>query len=377
MVEHFNSTYLMQDRHSVPPPSFYKIKPYQSRTLLNIYPSQIPPSTVSSSTPSTQITAISEAVENTIPVAPPAKESENNFTQTSLTNTATTEALDIPVISPNISVASTSHASKPAAIDGEGFTVPAKYSTMSRSTTSMQAVPGAAASDGTSAVIPPQQTMLTYPDVAYMMLADVYRNIPSASSASADRSINQRRIALPMLSMEPSIPTTSINTSSVSSQPQLPSVQMFEPALPPATQTHSNISTFAASSIIDGHTLPSSSSPLPPPPAIAPVSSAYRIAEDYSKQRRDSSCSSETDNEQLQKQWTFISLPGINIRKRPRRKFEEIERNYACNWPGCTKAYGTLNHLNAHIHMQGHGEKRHPSEFKEMRKLWRERKKMK
>lgn len=72
--------------------------------------------------------------------------------------------------------------------------------------------------------------------------------------------------------------------------------------------------------------------------------------------------------------YSFISLPGNTIRKRPRRKFEEITRNYVCNWPDCTKAYGTLNHLNAHVTMQKHGPKRTPAEFKELRKIWRKQK---
>lgn len=58
-------------------------------------------------------------------------------------------------------------------------------------------------------------------------------------------------------------------------------------------------------------------------------------------------------------------------RKRPRRRFDEIERLYTCKWPGCQKSYGTLNHLNAHVAMQKHGSKRSPAEFKEMRKAWR------
>jgi hypothetical protein len=62
-----------------------------------------------------------------------------------------------------------------------------------------------------------------------------------------------------------------------------------------------------------------------------------------------------------QKVYSFVPLPGINTKKRPRRRYDEIERHYACNWPGCTKAYGTLNHLNAHVQMQKHGPKRHPS----------------
>jgi hypothetical protein len=40
--------------------------------------------------------------------------------------------------------------------------------------------------------------------------------------------------------------------------------------------------------------------------------------------------------------------------------FSQVERLYDCNYPGCTKAYGTLNHLNAHISMQKHGPKRLP-----------------
>lgn len=33
---------------------------------------------------------------------------------------------------------------------------------------------------------------------------------------------------------------------------------------------------------------------------------------------------------------------------------------YRCGWNGCEKAYGTLNHLNAHVTMQSHGAKRTP-----------------
>ena len=60
------------------------------------------------------------------------------------------------------------------------------------------------------------------------------------------------------------------------------------------------------------------------------------------------------------KTYSFVSLPGNTVRKRPRRRYDEIERLYACNFPGCTKAYGTLNHLNAHVTMQKHGSKRSP-----------------
>jgi len=75
------------------------------------------------------------------------------------------------------------------------------------------------------------------------------------------------------------------------------------------------------------------------------------------------------------KTYSFVSLPGNAVRKRPRRRYDEIERLYTCSWPDCSKAYGTLNHLNAHVSMQRHGQKRNPAEFKELRKQWRQQKK--
>jgi hypothetical protein len=58
--------------------------------------------------------------------------------------------------------------------------------------------------------------------------------------------------------------------------------------------------------------------------------------------------------------YSFVPIPGAQQHKRPRRRYEEIERMYKCGWQGCEKAYGTLNHLNAHVTMQGHGTKRTP-----------------
>ncbi|EFR05023.1 hypothetical protein MGYG_08027 [Nannizzia gypsea CBS 118893] len=73
--------------------------------------------------------------------------------------------------------------------------------------------------------------------------------------------------------------------------------------------------------------------------------------------------------------FSFVPIPGSQQHKRPRRRYEEIERMYKCGWNGCEKAYGTLNHLNAHVTMQSHGAKRSPDEFKEIRKEWKARKK--
>ena len=58
--------------------------------------------------------------------------------------------------------------------------------------------------------------------------------------------------------------------------------------------------------------------------------------------------------------YSFVPIPGAQQHKRPRRRYEEIERMYKCGHNGCEKAYGTLNHLNAHVTMQGHGQKRTP-----------------
>ncbi|KAI5799723.1 hypothetical protein FPQ18DRAFT_253348 [Pyronema domesticum] len=80
-------------------------------------------------------------------------------------------------------------------------------------------------------------------------------------------------------------------------------------------------------------------------------------------------------NHPLSQVYSFVPIPGATQNKRPRRRYEEIERMYKCGWNGCEKAYGTLNHLNAHVTMQGHGAKRTPDEFKEIRKEWKARKK--
>lgn len=61
--------------------------------------------------------------------------------------------------------------------------------------------------------------------------------------------------------------------------------------------------------------------------------------------------------------------------KRPRRRSDQIERYYNCSYQGCTKSYGTLNHLNAHVLLQNHGPRRKPNEFKEIKKITRDKRK--
>ena len=71
--------------------------------------------------------------------------------------------------------------------------------------------------------------------------------------------------------------------------------------------------------------------------------------------------SSDATSDRSPEELTFVPLGGPAAKKRPRRRFDEIERLYSCGWNGCDKSYGTLNHLNAHVAMQKHGEKRLPA----------------
>ncbi|KAG5647469.1 hypothetical protein DXG03_009400 [Asterophora parasitica] len=103
--------------------------------------------------------------------------------------------------------------------------------------------------------------------------------------------------------------------------------------------------------------------------SIAPFMSPTSPTFPYSK------CDSPDARDGNSKTYSFVALPGNTVKKRPRRRYDEIERLYQCAWPDCNKAYGTLNHLNAHVTMQKHGAKRSPNEFKELRKQWRKAKK--
>jgi hypothetical protein len=97
---------------------------------------------------------------------------------------------------------------------------------------------------------------------------------------------------------------------------------------------------------LDPHFLPldnntTSMANINPYPSIAP------------RRERQSSMSSSASSD-TNKVYSFVAIPGTNQKKRPRRRYDEIERLYHCNWQGCSKAYGTLNHLNAHVSMQKH-----------------------
>ena len=95
--------------------------------------------------------------------------------------------------------------------------------------------------------------------------------------------------------------------------------------------------------------------PVSAPPPSGPIPSPRTPVVDKTRRKRHSN-----EPATLSQVYSFIPIPGAQQHKRPRRRYEEIERMYKCGWQGCEKAYGTLNHLNAHVTMQAHGAKRTP-----------------
>jgi hypothetical protein len=115
----------------------------------------------------------------------------------------------------------------------------------------------------------------------------------------------------------------------------------------------------------------------PPSQSRSAVQPTYSLSHESSESespQRTPSPQQRMGDVQASKTYSFVSLPGNAVRKRPRRRYDEIERLYHCSWEGCTQSYGTLNHLNAHVVMQRHGKTRTPAEFKELRKQWRKSK---
>lgn len=98
--------------------------------------------------------------------------------------------------------------------------------------------------------------------------------------------------------------------------------------------------------------------------SVAPLSAGLPCSppRSISQHLQRSLSASQLANDPLdRKTYSFVALPGNTVKKRPRRRYDEIERLYLCSWPDCNKSYGTLNHLNAHVTMQKHGAKRSPN----------------
>ena len=57
------------------------------------------------------------------------------------------------------------------------------------------------------------------------------------------------------------------------------------------------------------------------------------------------------------------ALKDYKSSRRFRRRYNQIVRKYSCTTPGCTKSYGSLNHLNTHIVTKKHGYRKSKADF--------------
>ncbi|KAJ9077097.1 hypothetical protein DSO57_1019956 [Entomophthora muscae] len=64
-----------------------------------------------------------------------------------------------------------------------------------------------------------------------------------------------------------------------------------------------------------------------------------------------------------------FTLVNHEMLKRPRRRYHEVQRVFKCGHPSCTKSYGALNHLNAHIKNMDHGPRRRAKDFAKLARI--------
>ncbi|KAK9674844.1 hypothetical protein K7432_016843 [Basidiobolus ranarum] len=202
-------------------------------------------------------------------------------------------------------------------------------------------------------------------------------NLPKIGSDTSNHSPKRNEYSLAQsfssLTPRPSLPPLAETLSNIFTDGQRkPSLAYDTHNTDSILTTASNCYSLASPPLTAG--MPNSPSHMLPPIILRDQSPQELTAESpHPPTRYDESHSPDPNysQDEEKKVFSFVALPGINGKKRPRRKFDEIERLYRCNWQGCSKSYGTLNHLNAHVMMQKHGIKRLPNEFKEMRKHWK------
>lgn len=175
------------------------------------------------------------------------------------------------------------------------------------------------------------------------------------STSSGTSNNNNSKVSYTNMNSSP-IPTQMYHAS-MSQQPQPPQQQ-------PLIQTKSNNEmdsnslTFYQRSVVDIYQQPSApvDSSAFYPTINHPQANDDDHADDDDSLQNDAPAAPQQQPlaEEQQKIYSFVPLDVIFQQKRPRKKFNEVERLYACTYMDCTKAYGTLNHLNAHVTMQGH-----------------------
>jgi hypothetical protein len=190
------------------------------------------------------------------------------------------------------------------------------------------------------------------PPLSHLLTSEQHELAAAAAAAAAVATPEQQHTSV----HSPLSTSSSVNNHprSLAYVPQQTNAAMYytQPPLVPPTIPSANMMMSSQTSHpndvfhLDPQFLPldattTSMATINPYPSIAP------------RRERNSSVSSSVSSD-TNKVYSFVAIPGTNQKKRPRRRYDEIERLYHCNWQGCSKAYGTLNHLNAHVSMQKH-----------------------
>jgi hypothetical protein len=205
--------------------------------------------------------------------------------------------------------------------------------------------------DAATSYLQSLEAVPSLPPLSHLLTSDQHDLAAAAAAAAAVAAEHQSPVTSSVnttphpTSMAYSTPTTT--AAAVTSSDGLYYTQ--PPVIPPTVPSAMMMGP-AGSHPADMFPLDSQFLPLDATTSLANINPYPSIAP---RRERNLSVSSSASSD-TNKVYSFVAIPGTNQKKRPRRRYDEIERLYHCNWQGCSKAYGTLNHLNAHVSMQKH-----------------------
>ncbi|PSK37559.1 hypothetical protein C7M61_003263 [Candidozyma pseudohaemuli] len=104
--------------------------------------------------------------------------------------------------------------------------------------------------------------------------------------------------------------------------------------------------------------------PAPVVPMLAPV--PYPVYPVMNNQSTQHSQHHQHPHTNPPTQHPHTNPPPPQKHRRFRRRYYQIVRKYKCTYPGCTKRYGLLNHLNTHIVTKKHGLRKSKADFKDV-----------
>lgn len=197
---------------------------------------------------------------------------------------------------------------------------------------------------------------------------DAMQYVPTQNGTSTNNNINNPIFSSPSSSFSSSSAHSSVFTTH-SSNSCSSSIQLQPIQCPPQEQPHKlQVPPIQPSNSLFNHSFMKTK--LSEPVFTAGISSQIRTISPKSNMLGE--IIQERFGNELE-----LDASTFTYSRRKRKKAYEVERHYKCNYKNCDKAYGTLNHLNTHIAIQKHGEKRLPQEFatlrKELRKQRREK----